>query len=392
MARIIHTSDWHIGVTLPGTGKERTDEHAVFLEELEAVIREEKIDALLIAGDIFDHPNPAAEAEKLVFDFFRKMAEQKVHVVFIAGNHDSGARIEGKARLLELVHIHAFGKPNRDAGVEIRTRKDESLIVAALPFAGELRLLNWEETICQDQGQQKSLFAERMKNLLSILAKTHFKPHAVNITMAHLTIDGALLSGSERNLRMSDTWTLPASMLPGDAGYIALGHLHKAQQILNAPVLTAYSGSPLRIDFGEEKESKGVYVLEAFSNQPVKLDFRELQRVKPVQTIRSTLKEFELQAKRFKDFQGHIKVVISLDEDEKRAGIAEEVRRLLPQTSMIQVDSPKSQRSKIADLSHLAQNPIEAYKLYLESQNRTLTPDLTEKLQALMEEAAHASP
>lgn len=387
--RLVHTSDWHVGATL--AGKERTQEHAVFLEELEEIVRGERIDAVLIAGDIFDHPNPGADAEKLVFDFFRKMAEQKIDVVFIAGNHDSGERIEGKARLLQLVQIHAFGKPARNTSATLLTRKDELLIIAALPFAGELRLLDWDQSANQHQGEQKSTFAERIKQLLSLLAKTHFKPEAVNILMAHLTVDGAVLSGSEKNLRMSDAWTIPSPMLPAGGDYLALGHIHKAQELPDAPVRTAYSGSPLYIDFGEEKDQKGIYILDAAPGKLLQSSFLALSRIKPVKTIRSSFKEFELHALKSKDFSGHVKAIIHLDEEDSKSGVAEHIRRLLPQTSIVLMETPQPQQNKIPDLSRFALDPVQAYRMFLESQSRQLTEDLSRKLQELMEEAGRAT-
>lgn len=387
--RLIHTSDWHVGALLHG--RDRSQELAVFLEELGTIVRDEAAEAVLISGDLFDQPNPPAEAEKLVFDFFRKMAERKISVVLIAGNHDSGARIEGKARLLELVEIHAFGIPHRQASVEIRSKSGERLIVAALPFTGEWRMLEWDETFTRNPSQQKSMFAERMKNLLSTLSKTHFKPDAVNILMAHLTINGAFLSGTEKNIRMSDAWTIPSAMLPKEADYIALGHIHKQQKIPDAPVPTAYAGSPLYIDFGEEKDEKGVYVIEASPGRPIKLALRKLEKIIPVKTLRTTLKELEFQSKVHKDFTGHLKVELHLEAADKKSGMMEEVRRLLPQSLVIhRVDPPKSRTPAVPYVTTFLQDPIEAYRTYLESEGRKPTPDLIQKLEEFIEEASHA--
>jgi len=388
--RLLHTSDWHVGVTLGG--KDRLNEHAVFIEELNSIIQEESIDAVLIAGDLYDQSNPPPGAEKLVFDFFRVMAERKIPVVLIAGNHDSGPRIEGRARLLQLVEIHAFGEPRRDAAIEIITKTNEKLVVAALPFAGESRLLHWDEAAAQSSLDQKQTFAERMKGLLDALASTHFKPDAVNVMMAHLTVDGAALSGSERNLRMSDTWTIPSEMLPALGHYIALGHIHKPQVVPNAPIPCAYSGSPLHIDFGEEKDFKGVYVVTAAAGKPIQLDFRPLKNVLPVRTIRTTMKDLPSLSKELHDFTGHIKVAIKLNEEDKKVGVAEEIRRTLPQTLMVQVDAPTPEPKSVVQLTDAGQKPLEAYTLYLESQSRQATPDLVNAFQELANEALHASP
>jgi exonuclease SbcD len=382
--RFLHTSDWHVGVTLGG--KDRTQEHSIFLEELYNIIEEEKIEIVLISGDLFDTVNPPAEAEKLVYDFFRRMAEKRVPVVLIAGNHDSASRIEGKARLLELVNVYAFGKPQKNSKVEIHTIHGETLVVCALPFTGELRLLDWESLSQQDPGAQKASFAEKMKHLMQLLADSHFKADAVNVLMAHLTVDGAILSGSEKSIRMSDTWTVPATFFPSQASYVALGHIHKSQ-VFSEYVPVVYSGSPLYIDFGEANDEKCVYIVEGKSGSPLKMVPRKLERITPLKTIYTSLNCLPKTAEEYRNFNGYLKVFVRFEE-EKRSGIAEEVRRLLPQTVIVNIEAPKSSKRIVPMLSTITHHPLEAYKLYLEAQGRSADTALLNAFQALMEEAS----
>jgi exonuclease SbcD len=384
--RFLHTSDWHVGGLL--SNRDRTQEHAAFLEELSGIVSEEKIEAVLISGDLFDTINPPAEAEKLVFDFFRVMAERRVPVVIIAGNHDSAARIEGKANLLQLVNVHAFGKPQRSSCIEIKNEKGESLLVAALPFTGEFKLLDWDESLHQDQSQQKSSFAEKMKNLLNILAEKNFKPGAINVLMAHLTVEGALLSGSEKSLRMSDTWALPVGMLPETGEYVALGHIHRYQILKNSP-LTCYSGSPLKIDFGEEKDEKGVCILDAKAGTPIPQPFfRRLERITPLKTLRIYQSELQKIGDEYRDFKGYLKVVVKRSPEDTKIRAAEEIRKLLPQTLIVISETEKSDSKILPDLKNVTHDPVQVYKDYLVSRERIPTPELLSVFQELMEEAS----
>ncbi len=383
--RFLHTSDWHVGTLL--NGKDRTQEHALFLEELSGIVTEEKIEVVLISGDLFDTINPPAEAERLVFDYFRTMAEKKVPVVVIAGNHDSGSRIEGRARLLQLVNVHAFGKPQKNSSIELKNEKGESLVIVALPFAGEVKLLDWDESQEQDQSQQKSSYAEKMKTLFTILAGKNFKEGSINVMMAHLTIEGALLSGSEKSLRMSDTWALPVSMLPEEGSYLALGHIHRFQKLKDSP-LACYSGSPLQIDFGEEKDEKGVCIVEAKFGVPAQCAFRKLEKITPLKTLRIAQNEISETAEIYKDFKGYLKVVVRRAPDDPKIRVAEEVRKLLPQTLIVISESPKTNVQNLPDLKNATHDPIQAYKDYLDSQNRKPAPELLEVFQSLMEQSA----
>ena len=143
--RLIHTSDWHLGRRLKGV--DRTPEIAFALNELLKQAKSLEVDAVLVAGDIFDVPSPTAEAEKVAYDFFCRLGDAKIPAVVIAGNHDSALRIDGVSLLLSHVGVKALGRPkNMDKGglIELDT-KSGKLCVAAVPFASERRLLKAED-------------------------------------------------------------------------------------------------------------------------------------------------------------------------------------------------------------------------------------------------------
>lgn len=109
--RLIHTSDWHLGRRLKG--EDRTPEIDAALNELLKQAKELQVDAVLVAGDIYDVPNPPAEAEQVAYNFFCKLKEAKIPAVVIAGNHDSAFRIDGIAKILSYIGVEALGRPQK---------------------------------------------------------------------------------------------------------------------------------------------------------------------------------------------------------------------------------------------------------------------------------------
>src|ERR671933_541325 len=101
--RFLHTSDWHVGKTI--RGRPRTDEFAAALDEVVGIAHEERADAVLVAGDLYEHRSPTPEADALVFDAFVRLHEARIPVVAIPGNHDSATRLEALAKLLKPIDV-----------------------------------------------------------------------------------------------------------------------------------------------------------------------------------------------------------------------------------------------------------------------------------------------
>lgn len=135
--RLIHTSDWHLGRRLKG--EDRTPEIAAALDELLNQAKTLEVDAVLVAGDIFDVPSPPAEAEQVAYNFFCQLREYRIPAVVIAGNHDSAFRIDGVSKLLSHVGVQALGRPQRanKGGVITLDTPSGKLCVAAMPLSRE---------------------------------------------------------------------------------------------------------------------------------------------------------------------------------------------------------------------------------------------------------------
>ena len=277
--RILHTADWHLGRTLEG--RSRQEEHEKFVDELCAIVRDEAIDLVLIAGDVFDSVNPPASAEELYCEALARLGEGgRRAVVVIAGNHDSPDRLTAVRALAQRHGAVLFGYPYDDPGTHTpgpdRVQRvaagpgwveltvpgvDHPAVVLALAYPSESRL---KQLLADTLGEEElqPLYSDQVKGWLAAAAR-HFHPGAVRLVTSHIYMaGGAETSDVERPIHMGGAYTVYADAVPPGAQYVALGHLHRPQQIHGAAAVTRYSGSPLSFSFSETGYTKGVTVLE----------------------------------------------------------------------------------------------------------------------------------
>ncbi len=289
---LLHTSDWHAGKAWKG--RSRLDELAAVLDDLALAVERERVDIVLMTGDVFDSTSPSAEAERLVFRFFRRVGQLDVPSVVIAGNHDSPARVEAWAQLAELARVTACGvvKPHDEGGsVVIRTRSGEQAIVGMIPFVGASQVLSAEQLGAADV-ELSSTYARQMARLFEESSQA-FRADAVNLLLAHTHVHGAVVGSSERRVHVAEEWAASPARLPAMASYVALGHIHRHQAIAAAPVPTWYAGAPMQLDFGEEGEPKYWNLVEAHPGEPVSVTPRPYVGARPLRTVRVPASMFE---------------------------------------------------------------------------------------------------
>lgn len=251
--RLFHTSDWHLGQNLHG--QERDFEHACFLNWLLARLADRKPDVLLIAGDIFDTVNPPVKAQERLYDFIVNAHEQQplLTIVMIAGNHDSGSRIELPAPLMRRLRTHALGRVMwLDDGV-----LDAERLLLPLPDAnGDIKawclalpFLRPAEVTGPTLGDDYLRGIGRVHELLIAAADLKRQPGQALIAISHAHMAGGSVSeDSERSLIIGNAEALPASLFGPSITYVALGHLHKPQRV-NGEERIRYSGSPIPLSF-----------------------------------------------------------------------------------------------------------------------------------------------
>lgn len=255
--RLFHTSDWHLGQNLHG--QERDFEHACFLEWLLGQLKLAQPDVLLIAGDIFDTVNPPVKAQERLYDFIVNAHEQQplLTIVMIAGNHDSGSRIELPAPLMRRLRTHALGRVLwLDDG-----QLDAERLLLPLPNAqGEiaawclaLPFLRPAEVTGAHLGDNYLRGIGQVHEWLIAAANAKRQPGQALIAISHAHMAGGSVSeDSERSLIIGNAEALPASLFGPSISYVALGHLHKPQKV-NGEERIRYSGSPIPLSFSEIK-------------------------------------------------------------------------------------------------------------------------------------------
>ncbi|MCE8019410.1 exonuclease subunit SbcD [Halomonas sp. MCCC 1A11036] len=265
--KLIHTADWHLGQTFHG--QERLAEHRVFLDWLLDTLVAREADALLVAGDVFDVVNPSLQAQALLYDFIVAAHERlpMLDIVLIAGNHDSGNRIELPAPLMRRLRAHALGRVSWLPDGSLDT---ERLLVPltdafgetcawclALPFlrpaevTGLVRPGEVENGERNDDARNDYVAGiSRVHEQLIASARQHRAPGQALVAMSHAHLHGAAVSeASERPIVIGGEESISAGLFSSDIAYVALGHLHRAQQVGEARI--RYSGSPLPLDFSE---------------------------------------------------------------------------------------------------------------------------------------------
>ncbi|WP_421682341.1 exonuclease subunit SbcD [Stutzerimonas urumqiensis] len=253
--RLIHTSDWHLGQTLHG--QDRDHEHAAFLAWLLDQLVVQQADALLIAGDVFDTINPPLKAQERLYDFIVRAHERlpDLDIVMIAGNHDSGGRIELPAPLMRRLNAHAIG---RIAWLDDGTLDHDRLLVPLTDAQGKtaawclaLPFLRPAEVTGGEIGDDYLGGIRQVHDRLIAAAETRREPGQALIAMSHAHMAGGAVSeDSERNIVIGHAEALPASLFPEPIAYVALGHLHKPQRVAGEERIR-YSGSPLPLSFAE---------------------------------------------------------------------------------------------------------------------------------------------
>jgi exonuclease SbcD len=383
--RFLHTADWHVGKPL--RGRSRMDEYARALGQVAGIAVDRKVDAVLIAGDVFDSPAPPPDAEKLVFDFLARLVSERIACVLIAGNHDHPKKLGALASLLEglRIHVRPEVRPPDQGGVVSLASRDgrEEARIAVLPFVPERRVVD-ACTVMDAEHKWYEAYSSRIEQILAALVKG-LPPTTVNIALAHLLVDGARVGTGERELHLGQVYGVNPQQLPSTVQYIALGHLHRPQEVL-APAKTRYPGSLIELDFGEQEQEKSVVVLDARPQRPPEIELVPVTAGRRLRTVEGTLDDLQRLAEERSDDYLRVRVKA----EAPTPGLADRVKELLPNALDVTVDYPRDPggrpergkgRGKLA--------PAQLFAAYYEHRNQTPPPAELQKLfDAIHEEAA----
>ena len=291
MIRILHTADWHLGQTF--FGYDRTEEHGVFLNWLAEEIRQKEIDALIIAGDVFDVSNPSAASQSMYYQFiYRVTAENPyLQIVIVAGNHDSAARLEAPLPLLQAMRTEVRGVVRKLEGgeidydhltVELKNRKGEvELLCMAVPF-----LRQGDYPAVQTEGNP---YAEGVCELYAQLLQRLWKRRTENqaiLAIGHLQATGSEIAEKDYSERtvIGGLECVSPEAFSEQIAYTALGHIHKAQRVSGRENVR-YAGSPIPMSFAEKHYHHGVVMVTFDGGCAVDIERLECPKLIPLVSV-----------------------------------------------------------------------------------------------------------
>ncbi|NRQ33334.1 exonuclease SbcCD subunit D [Nonomuraea sp. NN258] len=363
--KILHTADWHVGKILKG--RSRADEHRAVLRELVQLAREEDVDAVIVAGDLFDTSAPTPESQSLVLPTLMALREDGRDVVVLAGNHDNPHLLEVYRPVLGALGIHvvgAFRRPDRGGTLEFTARSGEPVRLAVLPFLSHRYVVRAAEVLAGGAVDHNRDYAGRVAELIGALT-AGFAGDTVNLVTTHGTLPNGRFGGGEREAQSIFSYYFEATAFPATTQYAALGHLHRRQQIAG-PCPIWYSGSPIAVDFGEERNTPGALLITVEPGRPAVVREAPIRSARALATVTGTLEQLETMAEGLEETW--LRVIVA---EPPRPGLAERVRELLPGALDVDLDERfRPVRARRGQRQVAVRTPRDLFRDYLAAENR----------------------
>ena len=359
--RILHTSDWHVGKVLKG--RTRHEEHIKVLAQVVEIARTERPDLIIVAGDLYDTAAPSPDATRVVTRALSALRQAGAQVVAIGGNHDNGAALDALRPWADAAGVVLRGS--------VRDNPDELLItgttgggdrwqLVTLPFLSQRYAIRAAEMYELTAAEASQTYADHIARLIARLSERFTEPGVVNLLTAHLTVVGASTGGGERDAHTVMGYAVPATVFPTNAHYVALGHLHRSQQVIG-PCPVRYCGSPLAIDFGEEENVCSVAIVDVSADKAARVRDVPVTAAKTLRTVRGSLEQ--LATVKLPD--AWLRVFVR---EVPRVGVREDVQELLPNALEVRIDPDLMPDRKGAQTAQRAgRSPRQLFGDYLDS-------------------------
>ena len=288
--KILHTADWHIGKQLHKI--DLAPDMELFFDWLLLCIQEQKIDVLLMSGDLFDQANPSQAAMTQYYQFLKRLIPLSCKVIITGGNHDSAHVINAPKELLQLLDIKVVGGVPDDISelfVDIEIG-DDSVVIAAVPFLKDRDIRNAAPG--ESYSDKIQLIKEGIAGYFKSVNDYYNSNYSgkAYILMAHLFAQGASISDSEREIQIGNQASVVSAVFGEEPHYIALGHIHRPQMV-SRPFIR-YSGSPIALSFSEKKDVKEV-VLVTVDGTSVTYEALAVPKFRKLVSITGTIEEVE---------------------------------------------------------------------------------------------------
>jgi DNA repair protein SbcD/Mre11 len=278
--RLLHTSDWHLGRSFHRMSM--LDAQAAFLDHLVATVREREVDAVLVAGDVYDRAVPPLAAVALFDQALHRLADAGVPTVMISGNHDSARRLGVGAGLIDRAGIHLRTDP-AGCGTPVLLADEHGPVACyGLPYLEPSLVRNEFGT---EKAAHETVLAAAMERIRDDLAAREERTRSV--VLAHAFVMGGEESDSERDITVGGVCAVPSGVFRG-VDYVALGHLHGCQTITER---IRYSGSPLAYSFSETDHRKTMWLVDLDASGAVTAERIDCPVPRPLARLRGTIEE-----------------------------------------------------------------------------------------------------
>ena len=333
--KLLHTSDWHLGATL--YRESRAPDHDTVIAEITDVARQVQPDLICHTGDLFDRARPGPEDIARAGHGLRDLAAI-APVLVVCGNHDSAGLFGALNIYTQLsggpprVHFVDRIRTPQDGIRHYPTRLGHTVRVAALPFQHAHQLTDAFGDPTQWGGEYNAR-VRRIEAALGDALMTGFDPRTdIAVFAAHLYVGGGDYCGSERGMHVDDAYATDLDALP-TVSYAAFGHLHKPQALPGRHITGRYAGSPIALDFGEIHDQKSIVVVEAEPGRASRVETVNLSAGRRLRKFRGTLEQLARTADEITDDL----CIITIDTTDPVPTLTEQVRRLLPRATLLDV-------------------------------------------------------
>ncbi|QXX82605.1 exonuclease subunit SbcD [Providencia sp. R33] len=312
--RIIHTSDWHLGQYF--FTKSRAPEHQHFLNWLVNQVEIHHVDAVIVAGDIFDTGSPPSYARELYNKFIVDLQKTGCQLVILSGNHDSVSVLNESSSLLSYLNTQVVTSGSEPNVITLHNKQAQPIgLVCAIPF---LRPRDIQLSVAGQSIEEKQLSLQtaihdhyQASYLLALEQRVMLGLDIPIIATGHLTVIGAELTDSVRDIYIGTLEAFPSGAFP-PADYIALGHIHRPQ-VIGGKEYIRYCGSPIALSFDETAQQKSVCLVEFTGSELTEITPLAIPIFQPLQTLKGSLKEIEQQLSVWQDYQGENAVWLDIE-------------------------------------------------------------------------------
>ena len=398
--RIIHTADWHLGQFF--YTKSRAAEHQAFLDWLLQQVETQQVDAIIVAGDIFDTGSPPSYAREMYNRFIVNLQQTGCQLVILGGNHDSVAVLNESRELLACLNTRVIAAASDDIQQQVlllnKRNGEPGALLCAIPYLRPRDIMR-SQSGQSGREKQHSLLQSITEHYQHCWQEAQAQRAALALPLpiiatGHLTTMGVTTSDAVRDIYIGTLDAFPADAFP-PADYIALGHIHRSQRVANSEHIR-YSGSPIPLSFDELGKEKSVLMVDFADGALQQVTPLVIPRFQPMQVIKGSLTEIEQQLENLAEHSPEKPVWLDIEivTDE---WLSELQRRIQQLTETLPVDvvllrRSREQRERVIarqhneTLSELSVEEVFARRLALEEES----PERLERASLLFNQTLEA--